>query len=864
MLTQATDCIKNIEDEDCFLAVITNPVTSSQYVQWNSKEENENVEAITFDDTFDDLDVEQLMQEEKKAKEKHNKLTSELVNQNTKAPDELPGTKNSSITSAPPSHAVNKSVFTMTLSQRAAIRRKFLPVSSGIYKELGTFFGLTRHHRKFILETKKIEDLYDWQTECLNLPAIHCRGNLVYALPTSGGKTLVAEIAMMREVLLRSHNVIFVLPYVSIVQEKIQDLMPFATEFGFHLEDYCAGKGAIPPVKRRKKSSIYVCTIEKSQILFDSLHKANRLDEIGLIVVDELHMVGDQNRGYSLETLLTKAVYNQDVRIQVIGMSATISNLKEIAKFLKADVYTRNFRPVELKEFVKIGNEIRSIDTKATSVANAFQVERKVGDNYSPGKLKRDPDHIAALVLQVVPKLSCLIFCATKQNCESVAILLAEILPREFKDVKKDEKENLMESIRADSNGRICPILAKTIPFGIAYHHSGLTSDERKHLEEAYRLNIICVICCTSTLAAGVNLPAARVIIRSPYVGPHFLSLTRYKQMVGRAGRAGKSDIGESYLICDPRDDQKLVNLLCSKMDETVSGFVQENDGALLRAVILNLIGVKFATTIDDLVRFFKSSLLHIQITRTLMTLKNKIINEVIVLMNEGAVIHVHNVESRCNAAFKIAINGTDQEVFNDDILEVSQLGKAAVNAGVTLEMAKKIEQDLMKVELHLVTKNVLHLLYAVTPEEIVVGIKPDYKNYNKVIMKLDETSLFIAKVIGISESLGMRMVTKPGSIKPQEEEILKRFYVTLMLYELWDQKDVQDVASRYKVNRGIVHGLSNSAASRAYCIFKFCETFEKFSFLKLIFEDLSKRIFYNCSTELLPLMELPAVKIVS
>ena len=574
VLTQVNSCI-DLKGDENFISIITNPVTCSQYVQLKHddesgssnqfiEEQNDELKTVTevdelpktnFDYDSDGCNEfnEELIRktieaeadlQKKGANNDVDKLTVmkikpgsskeligklDIVNSNTRSSEDVKLKDQSKLSK--PEASSNR------IEERNYSRQKVLPVSSSSFRELGPFFGLTRRHQHFIMKTKRIEGLYDWQEECLGLRAIHDKTNLIYALPTSGGKTLVAEIAMFREVLLRKKNVIFVVPYVSIVQEKVQDLLPFAAEFNFIVEEYCAGKGSIPPARRRKKNTIYICTIEKSQILFDSLSSTGRLKEAGMIVIDELHMVGDGNRGYSLETLLMKAVFQKEVRIQVIGMSATIANLHEIARFLNADIYTRDFRPVELKEYVKIGSDILSIDGKKKFVSEAFTYERTVGDRYKSGMLKRDPDHIAGLVLEVVPESSCLIFCATKQNCESVALLLTELLPKELRDDRKDEKINLIEGIKADSNGRICSILAKTLPFGVAYHHSGLTSDERKHLEEAYRLNILSVICCTSTLAAGVNLPAKRVIIRSPYVGNQFLTLTRYKQMVGRAGK---------------------------------------------------------------------------------------------------------------------------------------------------------------------------------------------------------------------------------------------------------------------------------------------------------------------------------------
>lgn len=545
VLTQVNSCIDLKEDEN-FISIITNPVTCSQYVQSKHDDESDSFNPA-MEEQSDEVKPMTEIREPPKTKsfdydsDGCNDLNEELIRKTIEVEVNLkktganmePGLSKELIGKLDVVNNNNKSSEDVKLKEqnkhpkpeassskiekRSYIRPKILPVSSSSFRELGPFFGLTKRHQHFIVKTKRIEGLYDWQEECLGLRAIHDKTNLIYALPTSGGKTLVAEIAMFREVLLRKKNVIFVLPYVSIVQEKVQDLVPFAAEFNFIVEEYCAGKGSIPPARRRKKNTIYICTIEKSQILFDSLSSTGRLKEVGMIVVDELHMVGDGHRGYSLETLLMKAVFQKEVRIQVIGMSATIANLREIAKFLNADIYTRDFRPVELKEYVKIGSDILTIDGKKKFVSEAFTYERTFGGSYKSSMLKRDPDHIAGLVLEVIPESSCLVFCATKQNCESVALLLTELLPKELRDDRKEEKMNLIESIKADSNGRICSILAKTIPFGVAYHHSGLTSDERRHLEEAYRLNILSVICCTSTLAAGVNLPAKRVIIRSPY-----------------------------------------------------------------------------------------------------------------------------------------------------------------------------------------------------------------------------------------------------------------------------------------------------------------------------------------------------------
>ena len=150
------------------------------------------------------------------------------------------------------------------------------------------------------------------------------------------------------------------------------------------------------------------------------------------------------------------------------------------------------------------------------------------------------------------------------------------------------------------------------MPAGIAFHHSGLTSEERSLVEKGYKDGSINVICATSTLAAGVNLPARRVLFQSPYMGNQLLDATQYKQMAGRAGRAGQGSIGESMIIAPGHTKSQVMALVRQELP-AVSSCLRNEARGVKRLLLEVLCVVPQLGAGEDLIRFMASTLLMTQ-----------------------------------------------------------------------------------------------------------------------------------------------------------------------------------------------------------------------------------------------------------
>jgi POLQ-like helicase len=284
-------------------------------------------------------------------------------------------------------------------------------------------------------------------------------------------------------------------------------------------------------------------------------------------------------------------------------------------------------------------------------------------------------------------------------------------MARSHVEVGSGPRSRLLRSLGVEAEG-VCPVLTQTVPVGVAYHHSGLTADERRLIEEGFSRGELNVLCCTSTLAAGVNLPARRVILRSPYIANQVLSHSQYKQMVGRAGRKGLTECGDSILIASPSDRDKVIDLLASPYDSCDSSLLSEDSA--LSSLILSLVGLKLVATTSDLQTFLRATLYYQQ-TRDHTRYLSRCQEMVASLTAEGYITMETVEESRTR-------------------LSATPLGRAAVKGSIPVNRAGQVYRELSHAQSSLVLSTNLHLLFLATPTDHAPSIRPNWLVFFKTV----------------------------------------------------------------------------------------------------------------------------------
>ena len=449
---------------------------------------------------------------------------------------------------------------------------------------------------KKLLEESGITELFPPQVEAIRAGALEGK-NLLLASPTASGKTLIAELCALKHILEREGKVLYLSPLRALASEKYSEFKKYEAlikpngrhiKVGISTGDYDSSDPWLG------RFDIIVSTNEKCDSLLR--HRAPWIDDISLVVADEIHLLNDLERGPTLEIVLARLrQLNPDV--QMLALSATVSNAEDIAEWLNAIPVTTDWRPVKLREGVLMGTEIQFKD------GGSIKIQKRISNP------------VINLALHAIQQGGqVLIFTSTRRNAVSLAKKASSKVDDLLSKAVKRSLKHIAESIISSSERtRISDLLANLVEQGVAFHHAGLSPSHRRIIEDAFRDGRIKALTATPTLAFGVNLPARMVIISEyrryePGYGYYPISVLEYKQMVGRAGRPKYDEVGESVLIAKTEEERDYLfeSFVLAKPERIWSKLGVER---ILRSHVLATIASGFAHSEQGIYDFFGRTL---------------------------------------------------------------------------------------------------------------------------------------------------------------------------------------------------------------------------------------------------------------
>lgn len=443
-------------------------------------------------------------------------------------------------------------------------------------------------------------ELYPPQADALASGILE-EGNLVLASPTASGKTLVAEIVVMKEVLEGGGKALYLTPLRALAREKYGDFSKYKG-----LKKASGGKVRVAITSGDYDTSdphlsrydVIISTNEKADSLLR--HRARWLEDISIVVADEVHLLTDPHRGPTLEATLTR-LRAVAPRVRVLALSATVSNIDEIADWLGAKRVATEWRPVPLREGVYCDGEVCFNDgssRRIPRVSESAAIDLALETIGSGGQV--------------------LIFSDTRRAAMGMGKKASAYVKRLLNRREAERLRALSSSIlEGDPRTRLSEILSGLVADGVAFHHAGLSPRDRELIENGFRDGLIKALVATPTLAAGVNLPARSVIISSheryePGFGRSPISVLEYKQLCGRAGRPKFDDYGEAILIARSEDERDMLmeNYVMAKPERLWSKMAMEG---VLRPHVLATIATGYASSEEGLDDFFGKTLCAFQ-----------------------------------------------------------------------------------------------------------------------------------------------------------------------------------------------------------------------------------------------------------
>lgn len=486
-----------------------------------------------------------------------------------------------------------------------------------------------------IFSDSDIKELYPPQEEAIRAGILAAANkNFVIASPTASGKTLLAELVMLKSILTASGKCLYVVPLNALAYEKYQnfkDKFSSVAKIGISTGDYESSSRYL------ERYDVILLTLEK----LDSLTriKPSWLRKCSVVVVDEVHVLGDEKRGPRLEGAMARFMsFNPSARI--IALSATIPNAAEFGNWLHASLIQSEWRPVPLKEGVFLAEDDRKI------------IER--------------------VIEEVNEGSQVLVFVNTKRGSASFARKIAAQLKMANKELDK----------LADTVDIGVDDLGDMVRCGVAYHNSWLHPEQRRAMEESFRARVLKVICCTPTLAMGVSLPARMVLIRNYKFftlgrGNEPMPVCWVKQVFGRAGRPEHDEYGIGLIVARSEDEFEEIEefYINGELERIESQFSAE---ALTEQVLATIVGG--AHRMDEILEFLDSTFYAYQ-NRDEMALLKEEMDDILVQLSEDGFI-------------TITVDGEKEEIKATDFGSLSSRLYLSTKSALELRSGIKILGD--------------------------------------------------------------------------------------------------------------------------------------------------------------------------
>ncbi|MFZ5985865.1 MAG: DEAD/DEAH box helicase [Bacillota bacterium] len=466
---------------------------------------------------------------------------------------------------------------------------------NSVWTNLGGKYSV-KYIKQLIKSRPPIIELWPNQVEIVNNTNSFINNDeikrAVINFPTSGGKSLVAELAIVKE-LERDidKKCIYIVPTNALVYEVSKRLRERFRRLNYNVVNAPSGYEPIN-TDEYSNDNVIVTTPEKLDMLIRNDRENNFLSQVSLIIFDEFHKIQDKDRGWIIEGsiwyLSNHRIYKN---IKIILLSAIMDNGDQIINWVDnnnkhSDLFCNDWRPtIKLKgtvdfdyrkndrgswvnlskdnERFREGYRNYIADARINYVFknenNENQIAKEVKlfsfpryHNEDDNKVSKNDINIKCeeFIMGVAQKLKdfggSLIFFNTKDDCEN---FIDEYQPFLVEEIElSDEIKKLIEYIKkrlGESH-----LLIKGLEKGIMYHHGSLPIDIREALEDYFSNGYIKIMVCTTTLAEGVNFPIQNFI----YTGKKHnnqltVSLGDFKNIAGRAGRAYQSTFGQILLI---------------------------------------------------------------------------------------------------------------------------------------------------------------------------------------------------------------------------------------------------------------------------------------------------------------------------